>query len=165
MEGEIHGSYFKSVMKAMLTAEYSFPELSKKASELNERSWYPLQTFSDMLYEVAEKMPAIVMIHIGKKIFLAAQDTLFKFGFDTFDKLGKDLSITLTGIVRGVDLSEVQKTIKWDSNKAIISYSKILPIPYNEGIIRGAAHMYKKVITKLKVRDEGEYNIFTIEWS
>jgi len=61
MEGEIHGSYFKSVMSAMLSAEYIFPELSKKVSKLNEREWYPLETFSDMLYEVVEKMPPIVM--------------------------------------------------------------------------------------------------------
>ncbi|MFX0023053.1 MAG: hypothetical protein ACFE9S_12070 [Candidatus Hermodarchaeota archaeon] len=164
-EGEIHGSYFKQVMSAMMTAEYTLPELSKEVSELDERTWYPLQIFSDMLYKVAEKMPPIVMCKIGRNIFLAAQDTLLKFGFDTFDKLGRDVSITLTGIVRKVDPKKIQKTNYWSSNKAIIAYSKITPAAYSEGIIRGALQMYKKILLNFEITENGDFNIFTLEFN
>jgi hypothetical protein len=165
MEGEIHGSYFKSVMGAMLSSEFIFPELSKKVSNLNEREWYPLQTFSTMLYEVAEKMPAIVMTKIGKNIIFAAQDTLLKFGFNTIEKIARSIAITLTGIVRKVELSKVMKTITSSSNGAIFAYSKIMPVAYGEGLIRGTAQVYKKVITKLEIEEDDSYYIYIVEWS
>lgn len=165
MKGEIHGSYFKSVMNAMLTADFIFPELSKKVSDLNEREWYPLQTFSDMLYKVAEKMPAIVMTKIGKNIILAAQDTLLQFGFNSVEKITRDISITLTGIVRKVEFSNVMKTISSSSNNAIFAYSKIMPAAYCEGLIRGTTQIYKKIITKFEISEDDLYYIYTVEWN
>ncbi len=163
MEGELNGLYFKSVMNAMITSEISFPELSKKVAELDVKKWYPLQMFSDMLYEVAKKMPPVVMVKIGKEIIAAAHDTLLKFGFDTIEKLTNDISSTLAGIVRKVRLTKVQKTISIIPNKSIFAYSTIFPEPYCEGLIRGIAQIYKVFITKFEVTETGGYHVFTIE--
>ncbi len=90
---------------------------------------------------------------------------ILKFSFDTIEKITRNISITLTGIVRKVELSEVMKTITSSSNSGIFAYSKIMPVAYGEGLIRGTAQVYKKVIIKLKVEEDDSYYIYTVEWS
>ena len=104
-------------MNAMLASEISFPELTKQVSELNEKLWYHVQMFSDMLYKVAEKMAPIVMVKIGRKVVMLAKDTILNFGYDTMEKLGKDVSVSLMGIVRKVKLNKISKTISYSPKK------------------------------------------------
>jgi hypothetical protein len=166
IEGEILGKFFKNVIGAMVTSEIKFPLIYGEVEQLKDNSWYPLQRFSKILYEIAEKMPPIVMMKIGKNVGLAQNKMLEMLGIYSFEELIKDMSIRLTGLVRNVDLKKIIKTINYHLDKKILvaGFSTITPAAYDEGILRGGFQSFYKFIVKFDHIREGNIDIFTIEW-
>lgn len=168
MPGQIPGLYFKAVMSSMLTSSALFPAHKQRIEAMNADALYAWDDYLSLLREIDAKLPANVVVGIGRKVMQQTKRVLEQQGFGSLDAIMRDWAKTFTANVQGAPSHDVMRTESYSPGHAVLLAGAAQPVAVIEGYARGAVEMFGRWVASVEatqVRSGAhEFHRIAISW-
>jgi hypothetical protein len=171
MPGRLPGMFFKLVLSNMTdnANEVLFPQARRRIAEMQPDALYPWDDFTDMMQNVAARLPEGTLVSIGHQIIAQGEDTYRKLGFDTVEKILRDWGALFNSVIQGAPARDLVRTESFQPGQVTIVAGIAQPAGLVEGYLRGVIEIFgHAAVTSCEVKPViiggATYNRLVVSW-
>jgi hypothetical protein len=163
---KLKGVFLKTVVGSLMSGDILFPEYKKMIDEMSDQNWYSWDLYTQMLQDLSQKLPPVVVTNVGINVILAGRDIFVKEqGFNTIDKLLKGYPDMFDLTIVGLPDHERIKLLKYEQGHVVMHYTVRQPKAFNEGVIMGFFKIYNKTMKTFHIEQVNkDYYEVEVTW-